>query len=122
MDRTFNQSADWAVSEGIGFQRNLRPQESAVVVSREGRHLGDDLSDVFYEKGVQYVNTHDFTLGLPETFFGGAVLRIKAPEKGAGRTLFSVELEAPQDAEEQQAEERSAAAAGRFFLKKVFGE
>jgi hypothetical protein len=112
------------VAEGVGFQRNLRPQEAAVVeaASRDGRRLGDDLSDMLYEKGVQYVNTHDFTWGLPQTFFGGAVLRVKAPEKGAsGRTLFSVELEGPEEAEEQ-AEERSAVAAGRFFLKKLFGE
>jgi len=110
------------VAEGVGFERNQRPLEA--VAPRQSRGFSEDVSDLLYDKSVQFLNTHDFTWGLPETFFGGAVLRVKAPERTAsGRTLFSVELEAPEaEAEENEAEERSALSAGRFFLKKIFGE
>ncbi|XP_059488576.1 uncharacterized protein LOC132204222 [Neocloeon triangulifer] len=124
LEGTFNNStSDWQVTDDMGFTRNGRSESTF----RQGRTLGEDGTDALFAKAQQFVATHDFTWALPETLFGGAVLRVKAPDQGAtSRTLFSVELEAPEggvdaDSEPQEPQERSLET-GRFFLKKIFSQ
>ncbi|CAB3385189.1 Hypothetical predicted protein [Cloeon dipterum] len=113
--------SNWDVTDDVGFKRNEQQ-----VSPRQSRVLGDES---LYERAKQYVETHDFTLALPETLFNGAVLRVKAPGQGATkRTLFSVELEAPEgavdadDEEASQEAEKRSLDTGRFFIKKIFSQ
>ncbi|KDR19958.1 hypothetical protein L798_05237, partial [Zootermopsis nevadensis] len=72
-------------------------------------HSFRGLTDVLYEKGVNFIMTHDLVLQLPEMVFGGAVVRIspKGVEEDGG-AMFKLEVN----------QGKNDSGEGRIFFKK----
>jgi len=42
-----------------------------------GLHGLSDVTDILYDKGTQFLMTHDLEMELPQMFFGGGAIRIE---------------------------------------------
>lgn len=74
----------------------------------------NDLTDILYNRGVEYLMTHDLQLNVPEMIFGGAKVKISPrgfdPDDGGALIKLNIEpneLELPQQQE------------GRIFKKMI---
>lgn len=69
----------------------------------------EEVTDVLYDKGVNFMLTHDMKLTLPETFFHGSTLKISPRALTKTGALVHIELE-PKVQENGE---------GRIFFKKI---
>lgn len=71
----------------------------------------EEVTDALYDKGVNFMMTHDLELRLPEMFFDGATLKVSPRAIEGSGALVHLDL-LPKTEVQQNGE-------GRIFFKKI---